>query len=190
MKRTVNTKACLIELKKDHPFLYEQVFYKNCEYGQDDRCGGFYLLEPLGEAEADFPKALRRSVEERTILLEGSRAMELQIFNMKRHLDYFKNITTRLMRYNRDGKASDFIILDRSLHKGKYKGFSYDVTRYAHEDYVFTPAMSAAEWRRILNAMLSLLKKRYREAKAEERKTKPRKPRRVPFKESIYALAK
>jgi|TARA_B100000073_G_scaffold283978_1_gene245137 hypothetical protein len=186
MERTINTKACLIELKKDHPYLYEQVFYKDCEYGQADEYGGFYLLEPVGEAEAGFPKVLRRSVRERTILLKGSKAIELQIFHIKRHLDYHKNKTARLMR----GARSDFIILDRSLHKGKYKGFSYDVTRNAHEDYVFTPAMSAAEWRKILEAMLGLLKKRYREAKAEERKLKPRKPRRVPFKESMYALAK
>ncbi len=185
MERTVNTKACLIELKKDHPYLYEQVFYKDCEYGQAHM--GFYLLEPVGEAEAEFPKVLRRSVEERTILLEGSRAIELQIFNIKRYLDYHKNKTAKRMRYNRDGKTSDFIILDRSLHKGKYKGFSYDVTRNGHEDYIFTPAMSAAEWRKILEAMLALLKKRYREAKAEERKPKAHKPRRVPFKKSMYA---
>ena len=182
MERSVNTKACLIELKKDHPYLYEQVFYNDCHYGRTRQ--GYYLLRPWGEAERELPKDLRRSVEERTILLEGSRAIELQIFSIKRYLDFHKNKKVKRMRYN-----LDFIVLDRSLHKGKYKGFVYDVTDYENEIYFFTPVLSAAEWRRILNAMLGLLKKQYREAKAEERKPKPRKPRRVPFKESMYAAA-
>tara|TARA_A100001201_G_scaffold84486_1_gene74861 strand:- start:326 stop:877 length:552 start_codon:yes stop_codon:yes gene_type:complete len=180
MERSINTKACLIELKKDHPYFYEQVFYNDCSYGRTRE--GYYLLEPWGEVERELPKDLRRSIQERTVLLEGSKAIELQIFNMKRYLDYHKNKKAKCMRYN-----LDFIMVDRSLHKGTYKGFAYDVTDKENENYFFTPVMSAAEWRRILNAMLCILKKRYREARAEERKPKPRKPRRVPFKKSMYA---
>ncbi len=88
-----NTKACLLELKKDHPSLYEQIFYKNCSYGHDGP--SFYLLEPWGEAEREFPKALRRSIEERTICLEGSKGIELQIFHLKRYMDLHKNKTAK-----------------------------------------------------------------------------------------------
>jgi hypothetical protein len=177
-----NTKACLLELKKDHPFLYEQIFYKNCSYGR--HFSSFYLLEPYGNAEQEFPKSLRRSIEERTIHLEGSKGIELQIFDLKRYMDSHKNKTAKKMRYN-----LDYLMIERSLHKGKWKNFSYDLTDKNYEGYWFTPAMSAAEWRKILEAMLCILKKRYREAKAEERRPKPRKPRRVPFKEPMYAVS-
>ena len=75
--------------------------------------------------------------------------------------------------------------VDEASSEEKWK--ERTVTDNENENYFFTPVMSAAEWRRILNAMLCILKKRYRQAKAEEKKPKPRKPRRIPFKESMYA---
>jgi hypothetical protein len=179
----IGTKAFLIQLKKDHPYLFEQIMYREYGYGVDDE--GYYLIEPWTESEREMPKDLRRTREERIVRLQGSKGIELQIFDLKRYIDSHKNKTASRMCYN-----MDYLMIDKSLHKGEWRNFSYDVSNKESPDWYFmTPQMSAAQWRKILNAMLCILKKQYREAKAEERKPKPRKPRRVPFKQSMYATA-
>ena len=177
----IGTKPFLIQLKKDHPYFFDHIMYKNYGYGVDDE--GYFLIAPFTERDNKMPKALWRTREERMVRLQGSKAIEFQIFDLKRYIDSHKNKTAERMCCN-----MDYLMIDKSLHKGEWRNFAYDVRSKESPDWYFmTPQMSAAEWRKILNAMLCILKKQYREAKAEERKPKPRKPRRVPFKQSMYA---
>ena len=177
----VGSKSFLLQLKREHPFFFNYIMCKEYVYGQNKN--GYFLLESITESEQQMTKALWRTFEERVIELKGSEAIEFQIFNLKRYIDFHRNKTAKRMRYN-----LDYLMIDSSLHKGEWKGFSYDVRDKEDANFHWlTPAMSAAEWRKILNTMLCILKKQYRESKAKEKKPKPRKPRRVPFKQSMYA---
>ena len=179
----VGNKSFLLQLKKEHPFLFEHIMCKEYGYGRDEQ--GYYLYCDLTESEKEMPEALWRTLEERTIRLEGAKGIEFQIFDLKRYINFHNGKYASRMRYN-----MDYLMIDKALHKREWKGFSYDVRDKEHPNfYWMTPEMSAADWRKILNAMLCILKKQYREAKAEEKKPKPRKPRRVPFKESMYPPA-
>ena len=175
----LGSKSFLLQLKKDHPFLFEHIMCKEYLYGCKDQT--FYLVDKLTESEKEMPELLQRTLEDRTIWLRGSAGVELQIFDVKRYIESHKNKFAKCMRYN-----MDYLMIDESLHKGEWKGFSYDVTDPKSPDhYWLTPPMSAAKWRKILNAMLCILKNQYRQAKAEEKKPKRRK---VPFKTSMYAV--
>lgn len=173
-------KQFLIELKKSHAFLFEHIFHKDCSYGCSN--GDYFLRLPPSECEQEMPKSLRRSVEERTILLTPLQGIELQIFDVKKYIESHRNKTIKRICYN-----LDYLMIDHELHVGEWKEVKYDLRDLTSLDYYWmTPPMSAVEWRKILNAMLCILKKRYREAKAVEKQPKPRKPRRIPFKESMH----
>jgi hypothetical protein len=51
-------------------------------------------------------------------------------------------------------------MIDHELHVGEWKDVKYDLRDLASPNfYWMTPPMSAVEWRKILNAMLCILKK-------------------------------
>mgnify|MGYP001169354100 FL=1 len=171
-------KAFMMELKKSHPFLFDHIFYKDCMYGRDH--GRWFLILPESEYEKEMRYSLKRSIEERTVWLTPAQGIELQIFDVKRYIDFHRNKTCKRTCYN-----LDYLMIDNELHVGEWKDVKYDLRDLASPNfYWMTPPMSAVEWRKILNAMLCILKKRYREAKAVEKQPKPRKPRRIPFKNS------
>tara|TARA_B100001094_G_C17797662_1_gene607542 strand:+ start:93 stop:701 length:609 start_codon:yes stop_codon:yes gene_type:complete len=176
-------KAFMIELKKSHPFLYEHIFFKDCAYGYSK--GNYFLELPESEYEKEMPKSLIRSYQERTIWLTALQGIELQIFDVKRYIESHRNKSCKSICYN-----LDYLTIDQELLIGEWKGFKYDLRDPNASPWAvgwMTPEMSAIEWRKILNAMLCILKKHYREAKAAEKLPKPRKPRRVPFKESMHS---
>ena len=171
-------KAFMMELKKSHPFLFDHIFYKDCMYGRDN--GRYFLRLSESEYEKEMLKSLKRSIEERTVWLTPAQGIELQIFDVKRYISSHRNKTCNRTCYN-----LDYLMIDSELHVGEWKDVKYDLRDLASPNfYLMTPPMSAVEWRKILNAMLCILKKRYREAKAVEKQPKPRKPRRIPFRNS------
>ena len=180
----IRNKAFMLELKRQHPRLFELFYYEGWIFGFGPDLDSAYLQPRRTEWEISLPKYLWREPQERRIILNGSEAIELSIFGLKRYIElHKKKKETHDVWYNLDHLAAS-----PSLHSGEHNGFKYDVRDHREKTcHWITRPMPAAEWRKILKTMLLICNKRYREAKAEEKKPKPRKPRRVPFKQSMYA---
>ena len=182
----IRNKAFMLKLKRQHPRLFELFYYEDWGFVHGTRLDHAYLQPPMRECEWDLPKYLHRDPEERRIELTGSEAIEISIFGLKKYIESRrKNDHKIAFHYN-----LDYLHVNPSLYTGEHNGFAYDIRDHDpdHCDWL-TRKMTAAEWHKILKTMLLICNKRYREAKAEERKPKPRKPRRVPFKQSMYATA-
>ena len=182
----IRNKAFMLELRRQHPRLFELFYYEEWFFVLRPELDHAFLQPPMREAERELPKYLQRDPWERRIELTGSEAIEVSIFGLKKYIEsHKKKSETHDVRYN-----LDYLHVSPFLYAGEHNGFEYDIRNHEPNtvDWL-TRGMPAAEWRKILKTMLAIAKKRYREAKAEERKPKPRKPRRVPFKESMYAAA-
>ena len=182
----IRNKAFMLELRRQHPRLFELFYYEEWALVYTPQLDHAYLQPPMREAERDLPKYLQRDPRERRIELVGSEAIEISIFGLKRYIESHKNKSeTRDIYYN-----LDYLHVSPSLYVGEHNGFEYDIKDHEPDACSWmTRGMTAAEWRKILKTMLAIAKKRYREAKADEKKPKPRKARRVPFKEPMYAAS-
>ena len=180
----IRNKAFMLELRKQHPRIFELFYYEEWYLVHTPQLDHAYLEPPMRECERELPKYLQRNPEDRRIELTGSEAIEISIFGLKKYIEsHKKKSETHDVYYN-----LDYLHISPSLYFGEHNGFEYDIRDHGPDGCEWmTRGMPAAEWRKILKTMLAIAKKRYREAKAEERKPKPRKPRRVPFKESMYA---
>lgn len=182
----IRNKAFMLELRRQHPRLFELFYYEGWAFVHGSRLDHAYLQPPMRECERELPKYLHRNVQERRIELTGSEAIEISIFGLKKYIEVRKkDKETGDMYYN-----LDYLHVNPCLYSGEHNGFEYDIRDHGtNASCWISRRMPAAEWRKILKTMLLICNKRYREAKAEERKPKPRKPRRVPFKQSMYATA-
>ena len=181
----IRNKSFMLELRDKHSKLFELFYYEEWYFIVTEQLDLSYLQPPMREAERELPKYLQRNPAERRIELTGSEAIEVSIFGLKKYIESHKNKSeTHNIRYN-----LDYLHVSPSLYVGEHNGFEYDIRNHEPNtvDWM-TRGMLAAEWRKILKTMLAIAKKRYREARAEEKRPKPRKPRRVPFKEPMYAV--
>ena len=182
----IRNKAFMLGLRKQHPRIFELFYYEEWGFVWGPRLDHAYLQPPMRESEWELPKYLQRDPRERRIELIGSKAIEISIFGWKRYIEsHKKKEETHTIYYN-----LDYLHAHPSLYFGQHNDFKYDIRDHEPNACTWmTRGMTAAEWRKILKTMLAIAKKRYREAKAEERKPKPRNPRRVPFKEPKYAVS-
>ena len=86
----IRNKAFMLELRRQHPRLFELFYYEGWYFVLRPELDHAYLQPPMREAERELPKYLQRDPRERRIELAGSEALEISIFGLKKYIESHK----------------------------------------------------------------------------------------------------